>query len=247
MQNRNQAAWVERAYGICGIYTITYTPTGSVYVGSSISCGQRWAGHIINLNRKRHNKLMQPLWDSSTPEDWSFAVVKTLPNMSADDILLQEEKSEWDRQQACGVVMLCERPKGRGNARKPGVKEKMSAAKKGKTFGPPSEEAKANMSAAQKGKPKSDEHKANISAAMTGKKLGPRSDEIKAKIAATSKGKTLSDETKAKMSAAKTGKPKSDETRAKMSAIHKARWEKKRSAFPPTIDTSGIVVDPGPV
>jgi hypothetical protein len=87
-----------------------------------------------------------------------------------------------------------------------------------------SDETKAKMSAAGKGKIMSDEHKVKISVAKKGIVV---SDETKARLSAVHKGKVripFSEETRAKMSAAKKGVPKSDEHKAKMVLV----WEKRR-------------------
>lgn len=75
----------------------------------------------------------------------------------------------------------------------------------GKTGLKRSDQAKANMSAAQKGRPgytPSDEIRAKISASLMGHKGHKHSDEERAKISTTLKGHKRSDKTKAKMSAA---------------------------------------------
>ena len=72
------------------------------------------------------------------------------------------------------------------------------------------------------GSTQSDEHKAKLSAALKGKKRNPLSDETRAKLSAAKQGKPRSDETKAKISAALKGKTCSDETKAKMSAAKKS-------------------------
>src|SRR5215472_10370684 len=82
----------------------------------------------------------------------------------------------------------------------------------------PSPEARAKMSAAHRGKPKSLEMRNNLSIAKKGKPSPLR-------------GRTIPPEIRAKISAAKKGKPgqpRSAETRAKMSASHKgkAAWNK---------------------
>lgn len=67
----------------------------------------------------------------------------------------------------------------------------------------PTDETRAKMSAALRGKKRSPEHCARIAAAKTGKK---RSIETRAKMSAANIGKKLSPEHRAKMSAARTGK-----------------------------------------
>jgi len=83
----------------------------------------------------------------------------------------------------------------------------------------------AKISAAHKGRKKSDESIAKRIAAIKGRKMSDeaiakrigrkRSDETRAKISAAHKGRKKSDEAKAKISAANTGRKMSDETIAK--------------------------------
>lgn len=82
--------------------------------------------------------------------------------------------------------------------------------------GPLSEEHRAKLSAARKGKklgPKSEEHKAKLSAANKGKKRGPLSEKQKAALRKANIGRKrpCSEETKAKISAAKKGTKRNSE------------------------------------
>ena len=83
-----------------------------------------------------------------------------------------------------------------------------------------SDEVKAKISAARKGKKVTDETKAKTSATLKGRKL---TDEHKAKISATLKGREYTDETKAKISTALKGRKRTAETKAKISATLKSR------------------------
>jgi hypothetical protein len=91
------------------------------------------------------------------------------------------------------------------------TKAKISAANKGRILGPRSGETKAKISAAKKGTP-------------SGQKGKKRSIETRAKMSNTHKGKKrlyLSTESRAKMSAANKGKkrgPRSEDTKAKISS-----------------------------
>lgn len=88
-----------------------------------------------------------------------------------------------------------------------------------------SEETKAKMSAARKGKPISEAHKQALRV--------PKSEETKAKMSAAHTGKTLSDETKARMSEAQKHRAApSAETRAKISAARVAAAARKRERKP---------------
>jgi hypothetical protein len=115
-----------------------------------------------------------------------------------------------------------------------------------------SDETKAKLSAAKKGKPNgmsgkthSDETKAKIRAAQKNARNKP---EVIAKMSAAQKGKTHSDETKAKMSASRkgenngmSGKTHPDETKAKISAALKGKPQPKKIVTCPHCGKSGGV------
>ena len=103
------------------------------------------------------------------------------------------------------------------------------------------------ISAALKGKPKSEEHKKKLSEAgrgnvpwnkgKTGVQASSRkgvrvSDEVRAKMSASHKGKTNTEEQKAKISAKLKGRVMSEETRKKMSEARKKLWAEKKNAKP---------------
>ena len=107
-------------------------------------------------------------------------------------------------------------------------KAKISAAAKGRLF---SEETRAKLSAV--GKNMSKERRAKMSELHKGKTY---SEESKRKMSESSKGKTHSEETKAKISAAHKGKSSwnkgkthSEETKAKMSEAHKGKTNSEES------------------
>ncbi len=60
------------------IYKITCAPTGRVYVGSTVSAGDRWRAHQQNLQGSRHsNRFLQFAWDKYGQSAFSFEVVET--------------------------------------------------------------------------------------------------------------------------------------------------------------------------
>jgi hypothetical protein len=100
-----------------------------------------------------------------------------------------------------------------GQKRTEETKARMSAAQKGRTF---TEETKKKMSKAVRNRPTiSDETRKKLSESSTGR-IGPWA------------GKTMPDEIKAKMSASQQGKKMSEETKAKMRIAAKIREETKR-------------------
>ena len=98
---------------------------------------------------------------------------------------------------------------------------RISVAQKGR---PVAAETRAKISAAQKGKPRpavTAETGAKISAALKGKPRRPFTAETRTKMSAAKRN--LSSDTRAKMSAAQTGRIITSETRAKISAALKGR------------------------
>lgn len=99
------------------------------------------------------------------------------------------------------------------------------------------------VSAALKGKPKSEEHRKKLSESLkgntpwnkgkTGLQVSPKkgtfmSEEQKKKLSDAHKGKKNTEETKAKISASLKGRVISEETKKKMSEARKKLWEEKR-------------------
>lgn len=64
------------------IYAITHDPTGSRYVGSTLTAVfARIRSHLLLLNAGTHtSKKFQALWAKSTICDWSFKVLEVLEN-----------------------------------------------------------------------------------------------------------------------------------------------------------------------
>ncbi len=93
-----------------------------------------------------------------------------------------------------------------------------------------SEETKAKIGAASRGRRCTEETKAKISAALTGRKYGPCPLERKRKISEAKRGKRLSAEHKAKIAAGGRGRKHTAETKAKISAAMKGKPRKKHTA-----------------
>lgn len=84
-----------------------------------------------------------------------------------------------------------------------------------------SSEVRARMSAAHRGKPLSDTHRANLAKAI-------RSPEVRAKISASLTGKAHAPESVARVAALNRGKKRTDEQRARISAGIKESWARRR-------------------
>lgn len=61
----------------CGVYKITNTFTGRIYIGRSLDIPRRWREHINNLNNGKHiNKKLQMDWNLLGEGAFEFEVVK---------------------------------------------------------------------------------------------------------------------------------------------------------------------------
>ena len=193
------------------LYKITHTPTGLLYFGSrktpegiSVSADE-YMGSPVGSNR------MRELFDTRPDTEFEKEILTVglyEDIIEMEPLLIQESWDKFGKESEGGLVC---------NLNISGSV----------VF---TDDVRAKMSAAKRGKPKSAETKAKLSAAQKGIKRGSPSAETKAKLSAAHKGKTLSAETKAKMSAAQKGKPKSAEARAKMSAAKKGKKYGPRSA-----------------
>lgn len=77
-----------------GIYTITNSVNGKVYVGSSVRIERRWREHRLALNNGTHvNNYLQNSWEKYGAENFVFAVVETLSDLnSVADLFLAEQR-----------------------------------------------------------------------------------------------------------------------------------------------------------
>lgn len=181
---------------IC-IYAIINIADDKHYIGQTSDKDFRWAEHLKQLRGYYHHSiLLQRAWCKHGEGNFIFVVLEVLENSS----LLNERETHW------GKLLKPEyniAPLG-GSMR--GYKH--------------TEEARANMSAAHKGRPHhSEEEKAKRSERMkgnkynTGRKQSPEEIEARAKH---HRGKIVSKETRAKMSAALKGRKLSEEHKAKL-------------------------------
>jgi group I intron endonuclease len=189
-----------------GVYIIAHPETGRCYVGSSIDVARRWKRHDYELrNNKHHSRKLQ----SVCSERLEYSLVEI-----AEKENLTEAEQRW--------------------------MERLDSVKNGfnvcPTAGTPStlpktDEHKARIGAAHRGRKRSDDAKARMSAAMKGKKRTPTTAETAAKISAAKKGRPMAEETKARLSAAKTGVktgPCSEARRLAISTAQRARHAQKK-------------------
>lgn len=230
-----------------GIYKITNTVNGKVYVGSATRFTGRWSKHRTDLNKNCHdNQKLQRAWNKYGEAAFVFSVLEYVENKCD---LIQREQFWIDALEAaetgyniCTVAYSC-----LGVKRSENTKKKMSEIAKARGILPEtrlkaiqyhtgrkrSPEVAARQSTAQKGRKDSDETRAKKFLIAKN-----RSPEMRARIAAPLKGriftpehraklaeskKSVSPETRQKMAAAKLGKKQSPEMIAKRSAGMRGR------------------------
>lgn len=161
-----------------GIYTITNRETGRIYVGSAVRLGHRLWRHRWMLRKNQHpSVILQRAWNKYGEDAFVFAVAELVPDKAN---LIVREQSLIDQLQSFG-------PRGYNLTPNAGSqlgfkmsdesKAKMRAAKLGKPR-PFTDQHRANLSQAMKGKAPSESTKTAQRKAITGKKRSPESIEM---------------------------------------------------------------------
>lgn len=126
-----------------GVYAITHTPTGRLYIGSSVNVPRRWSSHRRDLRRGTHpNRFLQAAWVKYGEDAFEFTVIEQCP----PERLVEREQAWLDTL--------------RSFDRSVGFNLSPSAySLRGFRF---TAEQRARVSSALKGRPKSAEHRANL-------------------------------------------------------------------------------------
>lgn len=172
---------------IVGVYRITNTVNGMFYIGSSIDVKNRWWQHLKELrNGKHHNDKLKKAFKKYGEDQFVFEVIE---ECSVEELRTREQ--EWILKSGCtkrtigynltdcvdspnrGKKMskeACKRMSEAGKGKKkPWTEERRAAAReawKERRLTPVTAEARANQSAARKGKPRP----ASFIEKMTGRK-----------------------------------------------------------------------------
>ena len=169
-----------------GIYKITNTVNGKIYVGSAANILNRWAQHKGLLVRGKHHSIkLQRSWDKHGQDCFEFSVLLYAP---IED-LIHIEQTWMDREKPFYNIAPMAGTR-RGLALREETKAKMSAARIGKK---PNSETRTKMSAWQLGKTRSADICRKISESKKAAQLKGRP--------AWNKGIPHTPETRAKMSA----------------------------------------------
>lgn len=175
-----------------GIYEIVNTVTGCRYIGSAKNIKGRWTTHRGQLVRhKHHSKYMQRSWNKYGPDIFRFSV---LLYCNVENLIMYEQrcidgfKPEYNSSPTAGSQLglkmskesrakLSESAKRTknftGKTHSEESRKKISESRKGKGLGPQSEERRARIGAAHKGRIIKPEWRAKISATLTGHKQSP--------------------------------------------------------------------------
>jgi group I intron endonuclease len=228
-----------------GIYTITNTRTGRVYVGQTARTFKiRWENHKSALNLGKHTALrLRRSWLRDGEAAFVFAVqevVLRLPDMSNADYrrLLCEREQFWtDTLGAYGpsgfnVVPIAGSSLGHKHSDK--ARAKMSIGQRNKA--PITEETRAKLSAYQKARPRLASTYAKVSATQKGVPRAYMAARNKARIWSPEARQRVAD-TFAPFSGNRKNIKHTDETRAKMRAAW-VRRNARRIAERDRIDAS---------
>jgi group I intron endonuclease len=162
-----------------GIYQIKNVKNGKLYIGSSIQIEIRWQDHLRDLRNNKHcNKHLQNAFNCYGEENFLFEVIDVLPN-NIDEKKLLEIEQQIINNQIFENLYNINRETGRpprpqkGCKRPASVGQRISATKKDRKhlYTPRviSEEHKSKVSAAQKGKIKTKEHRQKIAETLRGR------------------------------------------------------------------------------
>lgn len=185
-----------------GVYLITNTLDGKVYVGSSAHVPRRLYVHRRNLRKGVHDSAhLQRAWDRDGEAAFTFMAheaVDVAAELLAreqhwiDTLRASDQGHGYNAAPVAGTRAGCKQPDG--------FSELIAAVHRGK---PKSAETRARMSAAAKGRAKSPEHRAKLAEAARQQMADPAA--------------------RAHLSALNTGKRQSAETRQLKSEIFKGR------------------------
>lgn len=204
---------------ISGIYIIINTKNGKVYIGQAQDIRKRWMHHKSELNRNCHMNLhLQAAWNKYGGDSFKFQKLE----YCSTEQLNEREQHYIDIYMPKG--MCYNKAKDvvapmRGIIASAETRNKISRIHKGK---PKSEAHRLKVIEANKGRIVTDEARANMSAAQKRSVRPPCSQETKRKISEANKGRKpapMSAETRRKLSEANKGRkisPLSEEQKQKL-------------------------------
>lgn len=207
--------------GVSGIYAITHMDSGRKYIGSAVNISKRWGEHIRQLKKNiHHSKFMQRSWDKHGHRSFSFdallfceksnlifyeqtfldAYQPAFNSAPTAGSQLGYKHSKETRKKLSAAVKRTRNFTGKSHSEE--SKEKISRAKKGVKNGPLSDETKAKIGEAHRGRVRSEEYRKKISDGLKGHKQGPEQIERRARKL---RGRKMSEEFKRNASERMTG------------------------------------------
>lgn len=207
---------------ISGVYKITCTANGKIYIGSANNLRRRWYEHRHDLKRRKHrNAHLQRAWDQYGESSFKFEIVELVMPWS-----LIDRENHWlemlrpfDHTIGFNIGKRAESGMS-GRHHSPETRAKISAINAGRKLPP---EQVENSALAHKGGKRSPETREKISAAA---KLRNQSPGYFEKMSQSHKGQIPSLAAREATSRLRKGIPLSDETRARMSEAQKKRYQK---------------------
>lgn len=191
---------------LCGIYKITNSVNGKVYIGQSINMKARWKDHINTLNRNdSHSILLQRAWNKYGGENFYFEILE----LCAEDMLDEIETKYIELYDARNIGYNIE-PGGNSNKYlSEATKQKIREAHLGRRHSTETRrkmsESRTGINNGMYGKTHSEESKRKMSAAKKGKSGHPCSEKQKEAARRANTGKVVSEETRKRLSEAKKG------------------------------------------
>ncbi len=167
-----------------GIYRITCTVNGKVYIGSSENVGHRLVAHRSMLRRQTHSsRALQRAWLKHGPDAFTFELIETCD----PEVLLVREQHHIDSHRSAesrygfnGCPVAGTR---KGSPQPPSVAETMRRVHTGK---PKSPEHRVKIAAAHRGKPKhTEESRAKLSAITQAQMQNPDQIELRRRRASS--------------------------------------------------------------
>ena len=192
---------------LCGVYKITNTVNGKVYIGQSINMKTRWKDHVNSLRRGDSCcTLLQRAWNKYKEESFSFEILEVCSEDELDDV----EIKYIELYDAVNNGYNIEPGGNKNKHLAEETRKKIGDANRGRVF---SEEVRRKMSESRigenngmYGKRHSDEARKKISDARKGKPGRPCTEYQKERAREANLGKEVSQETRDKISAANIGR-----------------------------------------
>lgn len=205
----------------CGIYCIRNTVNRKVYVGSTVDLSRRWLRHRRELRRGIHsNPHLQSAWAKYGEDSFEFVVLLECPadQLVASEAMYIEKFGSGSRSKGYNIDTFIQARKAVSDE----TKARISAANKGKKRTRASRDL---MSAMAKGRVPTPEARAKQSLAMMGHACSDttrvklrslrHTDDVKSRISASRKGKVVSDATREALRQASTGRVQTEEHKAR--------------------------------